>query len=55
MEGKIRGRLGKGERELFMESIWRLANGYAGIMFSELFVARPCVCVYLLKGIQARQ
>lgn len=30
--------------ELFRESIWRLANSYAGIMFSELFVGPRCVC-----------
>lgn len=37
---------GKGkerESELFRESIWRLANSYAGIMFSELFVGPQCV------------
>lgn len=45
VEGKIRGRLGKRESELFRESIWRLANSYAGIMFSELFVRPLCLCV----------
>lgn len=42
--------------ELFRESIWRLANSYAGIMFSKLFVGLRCVMVeLLLKGIQACQ
>lgn len=51
--GKIKRETGKGkerERELFRESIWRLANSYAGIMFSELFVGPQCVHVCVSVG-----
>lgn len=53
MEGESEGDWERGrerQSELFRESIWRSANGYAGIMFLELFVGPQCVCMCVEGG-----